>query len=94
MNHDRCSLGVVLLEIGLWLPLHKDKSVHELHEQGFQNMEERYTRIREALMDLARNKLAIAVKCLRAKSADAYDLSRPLHEVVWPLWDMKSSLEA
>jgi len=103
MNHDLYSLGVVLLEIGLWLPLQNDKSMRKLREQKFQNMEERHTMVREVLMDLARDKLAvvlgqryqdIVVKCLGFKGADAYDLSRFLYEIVWPLWDMKSCLQA
>lgn len=103
MNHDLYSLGVVLLEISLWLPLQNDKSVRKLREQKFQNIEERHARVREVLMDLARDKLAvvlgqryqdIVVKCLGFKGADAYDLSRFLYEIVWPLWDMKSCLQA
>jgi hypothetical protein len=61
MNHDLYSLGVVLLEIGLWLPLQNDKSVRKLREQKFQNMEERHARVREVLMDLARDKLAVVL---------------------------------
>jgi hypothetical protein len=103
MNHDLYSLGVVLLEIGLWLPLQKHRSVRKLREQQFPNTEERHAMVREVLIDLAREKLAvllggryrdIVVKCLGFNGADAYDLSRFMHEIVWPLWDMKSSLQA
>ncbi|KAH7007639.1 hypothetical protein EDB80DRAFT_843127 [Ilyonectria destructans] len=103
MNHDLYSLGVVLLEIGLWLPLQKEKSVRKVREQKFENMEERRTRVRQVLMDLARDKLAvvlgqryqdIVVKCLGVKGSDAYNPSRFLYEIVWPLWDMKSCLQA
>jgi hypothetical protein len=103
MNHDLYSLGVVLLEIGLWLPLQNNKSVRKLREQNFQNMEERHAKVREVLIDLARDKLAVAmgqryrdivVKCLGFEGADVYNLSRFLYEIVWPLWDMKSCLQA
>ncbi|KAF8849327.1 hypothetical protein BDZ45DRAFT_680573 [Acephala macrosclerotiorum] len=66
-------------------------------------MEERHAKVREVLVGLARDKLAvvlgqryqdIVVKCLGFKGADAYDLSRFLYEIVWPLWHMKSCLQA
>lgn len=103
MNHDMYSLGVVLLEIGLWLPLHKDRSLRKLREQKFDNNEERYAGVRKVLIQLAREKLAVALgqryqsivlKCLSFEGADAYDLSRFLYDIVWPLWDIKSCLQA
>lgn len=103
MNHDLYSLGVVLLEIGLWMPLEKNKLIRNVREQKFQNIEERHGKVREALISLGRDNLAVAMgqryrdivlKCLDSKGADIYNLSRFLYEIVWPLWDMKACLQA
>jgi len=102
MHHDVYSLGVILLEVGLWLPLEKEKSLRTLRNQEFEDPTEKPLRVREALVKLAKEKLAvtvgqryqsIVVRCLNISVSGSYDLSRFLYEVVWPLWDMKSCLQ-
>jgi hypothetical protein len=101
MCHDQYSLGVVLLEIGMWMPLEKERSVRALKSKTFDSAVAKRVAIKQVLLKLAEEKLAltfgkryqsIVIQCLAIQSTNSYDLSRFLYDVVAPLWEMKSAL--
>ncbi|KAI1849824.1 hypothetical protein JX266_004773 [Neoarthrinium moseri] len=101
MCHDQYSLGAVLLEIGIWMPLEKEPSVRRLRQQDFGSARERHLAVRQALIKLAERRLGITfgqryqdivLKCLTIKSSASYELSGLLYDVVEPLSSMRSSL--
>jgi hypothetical protein len=103
MCHDQYSLGVVLLEIGLWMPLEKEPSLRMIRQQTFETPRAKHFAVRQALIRLAEARLgitfghryqAIVLKCLQIKSSASYDLSRFLYDVVEPLSSMKSCLSS
>jgi hypothetical protein len=84
MCHDKYSLGVIPLEIGLWMLLEKGKSLREIREKALSTHAERGITVREALVKLAADKLNInmerkytkvMLECLHSKSEDNYVLS-------------------
>jgi hypothetical protein len=101
MCHDLYSLGVILLEIGLWMPLEREKSLTNIRNGTFENSSAKHIAVRGALLKLAKEKLGIAlgerycqivIDCLSVKSHDSYRLVDFLNRTVTPLWEMKSAL--
>ena len=101
MCHDQYSLGVILLEIGLWIPLEKEPSLRALRRQPLETSRETHLAVRRALTRLAETKLevtfgrryqTVVLSCLRVESSASYDLSRFLYDVVEPLSSMNLCL--
>ncbi|KAG4438267.1 hypothetical protein IFR05_006249 [Cadophora sp. M221] len=101
MCHDKYSIGVILLKIGLWMPLEKDKSMREIRDKTSATPYEKVIAVRKALIRLAQEKLSITMgrsytkvvlECLRTKSEDNYVLNDFMNDVVGSLWEMSTAL--
>ncbi|KAK4169816.1 hypothetical protein QBC43DRAFT_283380 [Cladorrhinum sp. PSN259] len=103
MQHDLYSLSVALLEIGLRMSLEKEKSLRSLRTESWNDEVSFLFLIKERLVALASSqKLSITMDAryqniassyLDITVSESYDLSAFLFDIVWPLWEVKSSLQ-
>lgn len=101
MCYDKYSIGVVLLEIGLWMPLEKWKGIRKIKTGEWPNSRARHEAIRRELVDLADRKLSVpmgtkyrdvVLSCLNTVGDAAYDHVDYLENVVTRLWDIRVAM--
>lgn len=101
MCHDRYSLGVVLLEIGLWMPLEKVHELRKIKEGDNSKPEEVHAKIKSTLIDLAKGNLSIiagtayqqlVLYCLNGDVRNPGSVADFSNMVVSKLWSINASL--
>jgi hypothetical protein len=99
--HDVYSIGVVLLEVGLWVPLSKLRPVREILDGQRKGERTGGQSLQKLLLEIAAEKLPLTmgtkycnavVYCLNQATTDSYSPSDFLSNVVQKLWNIKTAI--